>query len=461
MRTFSNPEEKRKYLTEEPIPRLILTMAVPSIISMLISSFYNMADTYFVGRIDTTATAAVGVVFPLMSIIQALGFTFGHGSGNYISRALGHGDVENARKMATTGFISALIAGAIFGLFGLIFLDGLVSILGATPTIAPYARQYAFYILIGTPFMASSLVLNNQLRFQGSAFYGMIGMGAGAVINIALDPIFIFVLDMGVSGAALATILSQTVSFFLLLRGCTRGGNIAIHLREFSPSWQRFKEIARGGTPSLFRQGLGSVASICLNFAAGTYGDAAIAGMSIVTRVLQFANSAVIGLGQGFQPVCGFNYGAREYKRVRQAFWFTVGVGFCVLVVLCTLSILFAPQVIALFRKEDAQVIEIGALSLRLQCIAYPFTAYVVVANMMLQTIGKPLKASITAAARSGIFFVPAILILPQFLGLLGVQMSQAVADVLSLFLTIPLVVSVLREMKLQEKVEQPLFGDR
>lgn len=452
MKHFTNPEEKRKYLTEEKIPTLVLNMAVPSIISMLITSFYNMADTFFVGQIGTTATAAVGVIFPLMSIIQALGFTFGHGSGNYISRKLGQGEVEDAKKMAATGFVSALIAGAILGLVGLIFLDGLVGILGATPTIAPYARQYAMYILIGTPFMASSLVLNNQLRFQGSAFFGMIGMGVGAVLNIALDPLFIFVLDMGVSGAALATILSQIVSFCLLLRGCTRGGNIAISLKNFSPSWARYKEIARGGTPSLFRQGLGSVATICLNFAAGIYGDAAIAGMSIVTRVLQFANSAIIGLGQGFQPVCGFNYGAKLYGRVRKAFWFTVSLAFCVLLIGSIVGIAFAPQIIAIFRKEDLEVIKIGALSLRLQCIFLPLSAFVVGSNMMLQTIGKPVKASISAAARTGLFFVPAILILPQFFGLLGVQMSQAVADLCSFVLCVPLAGTTLLEMKRLEK---------
>lgn len=452
MKHFTNPEEKRKYLTEEKIPTLVLNMAVPSIISMLITSFYNMADTFFVGQIGTTATAAVGVIFPLMSIIQALGFTFGHGSGNYISRKLGQGEVEDAKKMAATGFVSALIAGAIFSLVGLIFLDGLVGILGATHTIAPYARQYAMYILIGTPFMASSLVLNNQLRFQGSAFFGMIGMGVGAVLNIALDPLFIFVLDMGVSGAALATILSQIVSFCLLLRGCTRGGNIAISLKNFSPSWARYKEIARGGTPSLFRQGLGSVATICLNFAAGIYGDAAIAGMSIVTRVLQFANSAIIGLGQGFQPVCGFNYGAKLYGRVRKAFWFTVSLAFCVLLIGSIVGIAFAPQIIAIFRKEDLEVIKIGALSLRLQCIFLPLSAFVVGSNMMLQTIGKPVKASISAAARTGLFFVPAILILPQFFGLLGVQMSQAVADLCSFVLCVPLAGTTLLEMKRLEK---------
>ena len=452
MKHFTNPEEKRKYLTEEKIPTLVLNMAVPSIISMLITSFYNMADTFFVGQIGTTATAAVGVIFPLMSIIQALGFTFGHGSGNYIARKLGQGEVEDAKKMAATGFVSALVAGAIFGLVGLIFLDGLVGILGATPTIAPYARQYAMYILIGTPFMASSLVLNNQLRFQGSAFFGMIGMGVGAVLNIALDPLFIFVLDMGVSGAALATILSQIVSFCLLLHGCTRGGNIAISLKNFSPSWARYKEIARGGTPSLFRQGLGSVATICLNFAAGIYGDAAIAGMSIVTRVLQFANSAIIGLGQGFQPVCGFNYGAKLYGRVRKAFWFTVSLAFCVLLIGSIVGIAFAPQIIAIFRKEDLEVIKIGALSLRLQCIFLPLSAFVVGSNMMLQTIGKPVKASISAAARTGLFFVPAILILPQFFGLLGVQMSQAVADLCSFVLCVPLAGTTLLEMKRLEK---------
>ena len=448
LRTFANPEEKRIYLTEQPVPGLVMEMAIPSIISMLITSFYNMADTFFVGRIGTSATAAVGVVFPLMSIIQALGFTFGHGSGNYISRALGKGDVDSARRMATTGFFSALIAGAVFGTVCLLFLSGVVDLLGATATIAPYAKDYARFILIGTPFMCASLVLNNQLRFQGSAFYGMIGMGAGAVLNIALDPLFIFVLKMGVSGAALATIISQTVSFCLLLCGCTRGGNIAIHPREFKPSWAIYKEIVRGGTPSLFRQGLGSVATICLNYAAGIYGDAAIAGMSIVTRVLMFANSAVIGLGQGFQPVCGFNYGARRFDRVRKAFWFTVTLGFCVLVVFCTVGIIAAPQVISIFRKEDLEVIRIGALSLRLQCIVYPFTAFIVGANMLLQTIGKPVRASVVAASRNGLFFVPAILILPQILGLLGVQISQMVADILSLGLSIPLVFGTMREMK-------------
>ena len=455
MKTFATPEEKRLYLTEQPVARLILELAVPSVISMLITSFYNMADTYFVGRIGTSATAAVGVVLPLMNIIQALGFTFGHGSGNYISRMLGKGDVESAKKMATVGFVSALIAGTLFALVGLLFLNGVVSLMGATPTIAPYAREYTRYILLGAPFMAASLVLNNQLRFQGSAFYGMIGMGLGAVLNIALDPLFIFVLDMGVAGAAIATILSQLVSFCLLLRGCTKGGNISIDLKRFKPTLASYKEILRGGAPSLCRQGLNSVAVICLNLAAGGYGDAAIAGMSIVGRVLMFANSAVIGLGQGFQPVCGFNYGAKKYARVRKAFWFTVCLGFCVMTVFAVVGIAFAPGIVAIFRKEDAEVIEVGARALRLQCVTFPLTAFVIGANMMLQTMGRSVKASIAAIARNGLFFVPAILILPTFLGLLGVQMSQAVADMLSVLLCIPMTFTELKEMKRQEKILQ------
>lgn len=446
MKTFTDPEEKRIYLTEQPVPRLVLEMAVPSIISMLITSFYNMADTFFVGRIGTSATAAVGVVFPLMSIIQALGFTFGHGSGNYISRTLGKGDVDSARRMATTGFVSALIAGAVFGACCLLCLGGLVNLLGATPTIAPYARDYARFILIGTPFMCASLVLNNQLRFQGSAFYGMIGMGAGAILNIALDPLFIFVLDMGVAGAALATILSQIVSFCLLLRGCTRGGNIAIHLREFKPSWAIYKEIIRGGTPSLFRQGLGSVATICLNYAAGIYGDAAIAGMSIVTRVLMFANSAVIGLGQGFQPVCGFNYGARLYQRVKEGFWFCVKSSTVFLLAVSALGFAFAPQLIALFR-DDPEVIACGAAALRFQCVTFFTTGWTVMSNMMLQTIGKTGSATFMAMARQGIFFIPLIYILSHCLGLVGVQMTQSVADCLAFLCAVPLSRRALREM--------------
>ncbi len=456
MQRFTTAEEKYKFLTEEKIPKLIRTLALPTIASSLVTSFYNMADTFFVGRLGTSATGAVGVVFPLMTIIQALGFTFGHGTGNYISRALGRKETDDAEIMAATGFVSSLIGGVLFTILGLIFLNPLVNLLGSTPTIAPHARSYAFYILLAAPFMVASFVLNNILRFQGSAFYGMIGICLGAVLNIVLDPLLIFVCHMGVGGASLATAISQMASFFLLLAGCSRGGNIPIKLKNFQPSLHRYKEILRGGLPSLCRQGLASVSTICLNLAAGPYGDAAIAAMSVVTRIMQFAHSMLIGLGQGFQPVCGFNYGAGRYARVKEAFWFCVRIAFCVLLVFAVLAFIFAPRFIAVFRADDPDVIRIGALALRLQCVIFPTVAYVVMCNMYLQTIGMALKASIVAMARQGLFFIPAILILPHIFGLLGVQMSQLVADTCALLLALPLGISTLNSMQKDTPTNEP-----
>ena len=449
-------EEKVTYMTTKPVRGLVCEMAVPTIISMLVTSFYNMADTFFVGKINTQSTAAVGVVFSVMALIQALGFFFGHGSGNYISRRLGAREYDEANVMAANGFFCAFLCGIIVEILGLLFLEPLAVLLGSTPTILPYTKDYLGIILLGTPFMTSSLVLNNQLRFQGSASYAMVGIVTGAVLNIGLDPLFIFVLDMGVAGAALATILSQFCSFLILLRESTKGGNIRIHFRNFHPTLYYLKEILRGGFPSLCRQGLGSIAGILLNHSAGAYagiyGDAAIAGMSIVSRVMLFANSALIGFGQGFQPVCGMNYGAGKYGRVREAYWFCVKSAAVFLILVSLGAFAGAEKIVSLFRKEDPEVIRIGTLALRLQCIVFPFSAWIVMCNMMLQSIGKAVRASIVAAARQGLFFIPLVCFLPRIFGLLGVQMCQTISDACSLLLSIPLGLSVLREMKNQEK---------
>ena len=442
-------EEKLRRMTETPIPRLVISLSVPTIVSMLISSLYNMADTYFVGLIgNPSATAAVGVCLPLMAILQAVGFMFGHGSGNYISRALGAQDADNARRMSATGFFWAFLCGLALMVLGLSFLHPLVWGLGSTETIAPYAMDYARYILIGAPWMVASLVLNNQLRFQGNAVFAMVGIATGAVLNIALDPLFIFTLGMGVGGAALATIISQAVSFLLLLLGTRQGSNIRIRLKHFTPTRAMFREILRGGIPSLFRQGLASVATIALSFAAGAYGDTAIAAMSIVGRVMMFAVSAVIGFGQGFQPICGFNYGAKLYGRVRKAFWFSVKLSFGVLVVASAVSITFAPQIVELFLKGHPEVTAIGALSLRLQSILLPFTSFLILSNMMLQTMGLAREATLVAVSRQGLFFLPAVLLLPPVFGLLGVQLAQPVSDLLSMAVTVPLTLRVLRDLK-------------
>lgn len=449
-------QQKFDRMTKTPIPRLIGELAVPTIISMLVTSFYNMADTFFVGKINTSATAAVGIVFPLMAMIQAFGFFCGHGSGNYISRQLGAHNFEDASKMSATGFVTAFVLGLGILVVGFLFTDPLLHIMGSTETILPYARSYMRIILIGAPYMTASLVLNNQLRFQGSAFYSMIGITTGAVLNIGLDPLFIFVLDMGVAGAALATIISQFVSFCLLIAGTFRGGNLRLNLRDFSPSLKYYQNIVKGGAPSLFRQGLGSFATVCLNLMAGPYGDAAIAAMSIVTRISQFAASVVIGFGQGFQPVCGFNYGAKLFKRVQEGFWFCVKFCTSVLLVAAVCGWIFSPNLIGIFLKTDPLVIEYGSQALRLQALTFPLVGWITIANMMLQTIGKTVKASLLAMSRQFLFFMPVILTLPGFLGILGVQLSQPIADFCSFLLAVPLSISVLREMSHeQEQLEQ------
>ncbi|MCL1854502.1 MAG: MATE family efflux transporter [Clostridia bacterium] len=448
-------------MTEERIPRLVLALAAPTIASMLITSLYSMADTYFVGLLGSaSATGAVGVAFPLMAVLQAVGFMFGQGSGNHIARTLGAQDVDNAVRMAATGFWSALITGVLLALGGLLGLNSLVFLLGSTETIAPYATDYLFYILLGAPWLVSSIVINNQLRFQGSAFYAMVGILSGSILNIALDPLFIFTFGMGVGGAALATAVSQIVSFAVLLAGTYRGGNIRMSLRHFTPTREVYRDIMRGGVPSLFRQGLGSVAIICLNTAAGAFGDAAIAALSIVNRVVQFMASAIIGFGQGFQPVCGYNYGAKRYGRVRQAYWFCVKGSFGFLALVAAVVMLFATQIIRLFLADSPEVTRIGALTLQLQCSFLPLFSVVAMSNMMLQTMGIAGRASLMAASRQGLFLIPCVLILPRLFGLLGLQISQTVADVLAFLLTVVLTRSVLNDLKERQKKQDLLMEE-
>ena len=440
-------EQKFRQMTEEPVGQLICRLALPCIISMLVTAFYNMADTFFVGMLKSnSATGAVGVVFSLMAIIQAVGFFFGHGSGNFISRELGKHNYEEASNMAATGFFSALAAGLLICVLGQIFLEPLAYLLGSTDTILPYAKAYLRGILIGAPWMTASLVLNNQLRFQGSAAYAMVGIASGAVLNIGLDPLLIFVFGMGVAGAAWATIFSQFVSFCLLLIGCTKGGNLHIHISRVQLKWSYYAMIIKGGLPSLARQGLASVATICLNQAARSYGDAAIAAMSVVQRIMMFGASAMIGFGQGFQPVCGFNYGARLYHRVKEGFWFCVKTSTVFLFAVGTLGFIFAPQLVALFR-DDPQVIAYGATALRFQCVTFCFQGWVVMSNMMLQTIGRTAPATFLAMARQGVFFIPLVWILSAAFGMLGIQMTQTVSDCLTLICAIPIQLKVLREL--------------
>lgn len=455
MRQALTKEEKYKQMLETPVNKLIPGLAVPTIISMLVTSIYNMADTFFVSQIGTSASGAVGVMFSAMAMIQAIGFTLGMGSGNNISRALGNRDEQKAGAFAAVSFYTAGIVGIVILLFGTLFSQPLVYFLGATPTIAPYAQQYARYILIAAPFMMTSFVMNNILRAQGNAVFAMVGITTGGILNMVLDPLFIFGFGMGISGAAIATMLSQMVSFGILFYQCNhQSGCIRIQLSNYRPTLALYGSILHAGLPSFCRQGLASVAAVVLNFAAGPYGDAAIAAMSIVTRFMMFINSSLIGFGQGFQPVCGFNFGAKRYDRVLEAFWFCVKVAVVMLTVFGVVAFVFSRPIITSFRREDLRVIEIGTLALRLQLMTMPFQAWVIMVNMLTQSIGYGFRASIVAMGRQGLFLIPALLVFPRLFGLFGLQIAQPVADLLTFVLATVIVTGILKELEQLKQAE-------
>lgn len=438
---------KFREMTETPVEKLVCKMALPTVISMLVSSFYNMVDTFYVGHLSTSATAAVGIVFSYMALIQAVSFLFGHGSGNFISRQLGQKNVKAASEMAATGFFSALITGFLLLAAGTAFINPIVRMLGATDTSFAETKIYLQLILLGTPYIMASFVLNNQMRLQGNAFFAMIGISAGAVLNIALDPLFIFVFHLGVAGAALATVLAQLVSFAILLANTGKNGGLVIKWRNFSPCIPYFTEILAGGLPSLCRQGIASVAAMYVNRAAGVYSDSAIAAMSVVSRITMFSGSALLGFGQGFQPVCGFNYGAGLYDRVKKAFWFCAKASIVGMTAIGVIAALFAPQIIALFRADDALLLEIGTRALRWQSIVFPFLGFIILTSMYLQNIRKTVSASILALARQGLFFLPLIWILPNLFGLTGILLAQPLSDFLTFALALPMGGAALKKM--------------
>lgn len=437
-----------EFLTQAPVSRVILTMAVPTIVSMLVTCLYTIVDTYFVGQLNTQSTAAVGIVFSLMCLIQAIGSFFGHGSGSYMSRELGARRIDNAASMAATGFVYAIVTGVAIAAVGLMSLQTLSLWLGSTATVLPYTEQYMAIILIGTPFQVASFTLNSQLRMQGNTRHAMWGIVSGAVLNVLLDPLLIFGCSLGLRGAALATVIGQAVSFLILYIMCNRRGAtcVGIHLTKFSLRWHYVREIIYGGSPSLSRQGLASISVVLLNLAAASYGDAAVAAMSIVSRVTMFVMSVIVGLGQGFQPFCGYCYGAGLYARLRQGYWFTVKIGFVFLAIFAAVVYCFAEQTVALFR-DDAIVIAVGSTALRWHLVAYPLNAYIMTSNMMLQTTRRPLRANLLASARRGLVFIPFILLLPHLFGLMGVAMCQAVCDVVTFLLAIPIMRLTFKEL--------------
>lgn len=441
-------------MTETPIPKLILSLAAPTILSMLITSIYNLVDTFFVGQISTSASGAVGVVSSLMAIIQALGFMLGHGAGSIISRSLGSQNTQAANRFASTSFFTALAFGLILAVLGLATLPSFMMLLGSTETILPHACAYARPILMAAPLMMSSLVMNNILRYEGKANFAMIGLVTGGVLNMVLDPVFIFGFGMGTAGAGLATALSQSISFCILLSMFLHGKTVSqFQISAVTRSPAEFGTILMTGLPSFGRQGLNSIGGMLLNIAARSYGDAAVAGMSIVSRIFMFIISVAIGTGQGFQPVAGFNYGARKYRRVEKACVFTMCASFCFLTVIIAACWFNAEALIKLFR-DDPEVTAIALPAFRYQCFAIFLQPVIVAGNMLFQSIGKSGRATFLACCRQGVFFIPLILTLPRFFGLVGIEICQPIADVLTFLVTVPFLFPFLHQLVKMDEAE-------
>lgn len=437
-------------MTKTPVPKLIISLSIPTIISMLVSNIYNLVDTAFVGTLGNSASGAIGIVFGFMSVLQAIGFLFGQGSGSIISRKLGNKNIEEAGIIASTGFFSAFFIAIITTVLCGIFCDKIVYALGSTPTIAPYAKTYIMFILATAPLQVTCFTLNNILRYEGKAFLGMIGLMSGAILNIAGDAIFMFGFKMGIYGAGLSTSISQAVSFSILLSAFLTGKTqVKLSIKKISVNIKDFTDILIIGLPSLLRQGLASVSSIVLNLQASVYGDEAIAAMSIVSRIFFFIFSIAIGVGQGFQPVSGFNYGAKKFARIRKAYKFTAFLSEILMIVLGTIVFIFAEDFVKLFRN-DPVVIEIAKRSLRLHCIAVLFLPVPMTTEMMFQSSGQKVRTILLTLFRNGLFFIPTLLLLSKFRGLNGIQEAQPVTFFLAFIPSI--IMTILFFKKLPEE---------
>ena len=439
---LNKSDAQYKRMMETPIPRLITTLSIPTVVSSLITVIYNTADTYFVSQIDKSASAAVGAVFSIMTIIQALGFGLGVGAGSLISRKLGAKDNAAADRYASSAFAASVIVGAIISIVGLSFLEPILRFLGCTDTMMPHAIPYARFILIAAPLNCATFVLNTTLRSEGLSLLSMIGITSGGILNMVLDPILINGFDLGTGGAAIATMASQTVSFSILFCFFLFGKSIVkINIKSVSKKFKDYQAIVTTGIPTIFRQGLASVASAALNIQAIEYGlDAAGAAMTIANKVYMLVRNIIVGLGQGFQPAAGYNYGAGNKKRTWECFTFSVKVGTAICLIFGGFSALFAEQIMWFF-CDDAEVAALGTKALYFFCACIPFMAFSTFVNQLYQGLGFKLEATFLASCRQGICFLPVIWLLPLAIGITGVQSAQSIADIGTFFISIPFLI--------------------
>ena len=437
---MTKAEKHYEKMTQTPVSRLIMSLGIPTTVSMLITNIYNLADTYFVGTLGESQQAATGILFTLQAIIQAIAFMFGHGSGTYVSKFLADKNTDEASKYVSTAFFSGAFLGTLLTIFGLIFIEPFMNLLGSTPTILPYAKDYGMWVLLSCPFMVCSLVLNNNLRYEGKAFYAMIGLTIGGFINILGDYILIMQVGLGVYGAGLSTAISQAISFTILLILYMRYAQSTISIKSVSRKINIYFNIIRCGFPSLIRQGLTSISNGLLNNLTKPFGDAAIAAMSVVNRFSSFVMCIGLGIGQGFQPVCAFNYEAKKYKRVKKGLLFTTIFGLCVVGIISVLGFVFADSIIYIFQKSE-KVIEVGTVALRFACVGLLFLPLSVPVNMLYQSIQQAEMASLLSTLRSGAILIPALFIGSHFFGLTGIQAAQPFADVLTGIICIPFMI--------------------
>ena len=435
-------------MTTEPVGKLLFTLSVPTIISMMVTNIYNLVDTAFVGTLGTSESGATGIVFGYMAILQAVAFMCGQGAGSIMSRKLGARDIEEATKYSSTGFFLSFVLGLVMAVLSLVFMKPLLYLLGSTETIAPYAGTYIFYILLSAPFFTSSLTMNNLFRYEGKAKFGTIGLMIGAVINIFGDIILMFGLKLGIAGAGISTAVSQIISFSILLSMfLRRKTQTRISIKYVARDWKTVWNIIATGFPSLLRQALNSIAAVLLNKTAGVYGDETVAAMSIVSRISFFPMAVAIGIGQGFQPISSFNFGANKKNRVRKAFWTALAGEECVLTLISVPIYIFAGTLVQQLR-DDPQVIELGIRALRLMCVGQLFVPLTMMVEMGFQSIGEKMLASFGSCLRSGLLFIPTLLILKRARGMSGVQEAQPLSFVLTFIVCVFLCRIYLKRVK-------------
>ena len=449
--------QRRTMMLDTPLHKLIPKMALPTIVAMLINSIYSLADTFFVSSLGTSATAAVGVNVSIDNIIMMAGSFLAVGANSYIARLLGAKKEDEASSTLSTAFFCGCVFGLLVTVLGLVFTKNIVVFIGAVPSVVPYAMEYARFILLASPFMVTSFILSHCLRSEGSPIFSMMGMGIGGIINIILDPIFIFALDLGVAGAAIATTISKIIGFgILIFPYITRRSVLKLSVKNVCFASDIVREICLMGAPSLLRIGFTVVGNIVMNNLAGAYSDSAIAAVSVVSRIIMFPVSAVLGFGQGFQPVAGYNWGAKRYDRVKKSFHFSGFVIFLGTVIISACLIIFARPLILKFTEDDGALVEVGVLCLRARAATLPLAAWIILVNFLYSAIGRPAGALLLGVTREGAAFLPAVWLLNSFFGLNGLAISQATADFLSLSVGIPFAVHAVREIKRRDKEELP-----